>query len=231
MEGKLSLNVLLGLLGARGASAGFERVSEDPSGVLIRPAGTIVTTGSAAWINLDGTATGWIAWSSCAALVLILTQLQAVAAAYTDGWRPPEPFYDADYNGVSVTVNGLSSAKRYRFRIQGNPNTVEETISVTPNGTGDLYATCVGELSWGDGARWYIAQPKPDKGFTAKGTIEPRTGGTSCFHGASSRQDSLTTYVAFSSGYTSRDFTTLTFSVGPNLTARTGHLTIIEESP
>jgi len=92
-------------------------VANDPTGNLVRPAGTIAyhVGGLLAWVNVDGTAAGWLSINLLAGLPrLILDWTNAGAAVVSHTW----PFVSARWQRWWLNVSGLASppaASGYAF--------------------------------------------------------------------------------------------------------------------
>jgi hypothetical protein len=69
VRGSIDSSLFLQMLLMRQGLGRVESVATSPVGVLVRPVGTIVALadGSTAWINVDGTISGWVSLSSLAA--------------------------------------------------------------------------------------------------------------------------------------------------------------------
>lgn len=141
--------------------------------------------------------------------------------------------YDAAFSAATVVINGLSSAKRYRFVAVLDDNGVSEVTKVQPNGSdancGCTWSTFNG--SSGNSAWLYIGDMGAG-GNTRRvdGVLWERKLGLSGYEvkGRSVAGDGAGN-VRQANGVTSTDFTSLTFYF--SATARTGWLTLIEETP
>src|SRR5512133_2293023 len=209
-------------------------VGSDPSGVLVKAAGTVAVHvgGSSAWMNVDGTAAGWRPLPGFTA-----AQLAALAALATDpvysrllSLGQSRVVYDAAFNAASVSVAGLSSAKRYRVDVVLVDNGATEDIVMQPDGLADGTSVSVG----GAGA---LATARADIGLQYSGdtllvigvVVQPRRLGVSRYSGASHCPAQEHNTKEFLSGSMAVDFTALQFVF--SATTRAGWLTVIEENP
>jgi hypothetical protein len=157
--------------------------------------------------------------------------LIAVATGYNAGWRPGNVVHNAAFNAASVTVNGLSAAKRYRILWQLDASGYNDGILLQPDGSGVAYsyqqgANNVLSPQANLGVDYMLAAETP---HVIVMVIEPRTGGLSQVHAAmGSAAAAGVNARVHTTGGTSTDFTSLTFNMGH---ARTGWLTVIEEAP
>lgn len=159
------------------------------------------------------------------------------AAAMGDGVDPydgktvrSEVIYDAAVDGASVTITGLSPAKRYRISGTVEQNGSAEFISIAPNGAGASYYTAYGTGGFNHGASISIAYiPAVSSPMAFSGVLEPRRNGYSMYRGNSALTDGQTANFAWVSAATSCDFTEI--EVVFSASSRTGWLTVREETP
>jgi hypothetical protein len=154
-----------------------------------------------------------------------------MAAAYAAGWRSPVVVHDDAFNGTSVVVSGLQASKRYRCTLVVVGNGEVTYITCDPNASTNNCKSLSVSQALGVSSNAYLLACI----IEAAGTVgvyeivfEPRRGGYSIFRCDGLGDTAVSTLIV--RGYTSTDFTSLRFSVGLTA-ARTGWLTVVEETP
>lgn len=215
---------------------GFEVVDADPNGppVLDRPqvstavrrdgnAGWI--RGAGAWISIAALGAVYAATNAFGYLIAIGPYLSDLIGSLAAGWRAPVIVHDAAFNAASITVAGLSSAKRYRWELWCDTNGGLEDGWLRPNG-----AAAGSYSSWIVGSTTDLLLTETDAALpsVAYGSMGPRRNGRSIFASTMGTAGAGTgRFTAV--GSTTTDFTSLQFVISAS--ARTGWLTVIEDSP
>jgi hypothetical protein len=166
---------------------------------------------------------------------LTQTQMNSVSDAMTaGGWTVPKIIYSAAITAAAtVNVTGLVSSRKYTFHLQLNSeNIATANVMFQPNGSDangySFYLLDTGTP--GNAAGLYSAAAFLNKATVSKTVIEPRINGVSSVS-ATGKQSSSSGLgaIILASGYTTTDYTSMTVNLGAN--ARTGYLTVIEETP
>lgn len=197
-------------------------VGSDPTGVLIRPAGTIAFhyDGVHAWQNWNGTAAGWIALSDLVGSV-------------------PRIVHDADYTTVDhVALPTLDPTKRYRFSVR-NQDEAGISVAVTvvpPSGNiHAVFATVAGGALTPDGL--LIAKGSSDGiGPAGTGILDELVAGRHDWHAYGRKFGSSANAQVYCSGgvegvgsYVGWLVNFKNFGTGLPI-ATSGHLRVVQES-